>query len=147
MARVSRARYAHIPATNCARPPKTAANGKRKSGVVGDPYQPAIHAATMNVAPAKANQPRTDGAAIGWRTMRVGKTCPFSPRCSSGTVCVSGCSRRLISSSFVSMLVDPFTVSFVLRDGRGDRPSDGSERHSWGRPTGPRRSGAGSSAR
>lgn len=68
VAKPSLARYAHIPARNCATPPKTAANGARYRGeVVWFPYQPARLAATMNVAPAKPNSPRMDGGAIGWR--------------------------------------------------------------------------------
>src|SRR5436853_5921091 len=74
VATASRARYAHIPAMNWAIPPKTAANGASTSGVVEwFPYHPATFAATMNVAAAKPNRPRIDGAAIGCKKILVAK--------------------------------------------------------------------------
>src|ERR671937_2736354 len=73
----SRARYAHMPAMNCATPPNIAANGANASGDFGVPHQPARFDATMKVAPAKPASPRIDGAAIGWRKTRVAK--PFDP--------------------------------------------------------------------
>src|SRR5918911_2913367 len=76
VATASRARYAHIPAMNCATPPNIAANGASASGDFGVPHQPARFEATMKVAPAKPASPRIDGAAIGWRKTRVPK--PFA---------------------------------------------------------------------
>src|ERR671937_175248 len=67
----SRARYAHIPAMNCARPPNMAAKGASASGELGVPHQPARFDATMKVAPANPARPRIEGAAIGCRTTRV----------------------------------------------------------------------------
>src|SRR3954451_18193900 len=79
----SRARYAHMPARNCARPPKNAANGKRYPGVDALPYHPAMWAATMNVAPAKPNKPSTDGAAMGCKTTRGRAKSPYQPSVSA----------------------------------------------------------------
>src|SRR4051794_25314590 len=94
----SRARKAHIPARNCARPPNVAANGKRTAGPAGPPYQPARYAATMKVAPAKPNSPRIDGAAIGCRKTRVWSThSRWSRARASLPLCVCGAAAMWIS--------------------------------------------------
>src|SRR5919198_2532 len=78
VATASRARYAHIPARNWARPPNIAAKGASARPDWGVPHQPARFDATMKVAPAKPKRPRIDGAAIGWRKIRVA-TPSFNP--------------------------------------------------------------------
>jgi hypothetical protein len=98
----SRARYAHMPARNWARPPNIAANGASASPDVGVPHHPAMFEATMNVAPAKPKRPRTDGAAIGWSTTRV----PTPSRARSRSVC-----RRL---SLIVLDIRPPFVPFAL---------------------------------
>src|SRR5919204_1647132 len=101
----SRARYAHMPAMNCATPPNIAANGASASGDFGVPHQPARFDATMNVAPAKPARPRIDGAAMGWRKMRVAS--PSAPG-DSWTPAVA----TLLRSSIV--LMSPLPSSGVV---------------------------------
>src|SRR5579875_2763129 len=102
----SRARKPHMPARNCASPPKTAANGNMYTSEVALPYQPARLAATMKVAPAKPNRPRIDGAAIGCRNTRV---CDRQAAGSSGEI------APLLVGRWVAGMV-LMEVSFLLLD-------------------------------
>lgn len=109
----SRARYANSPAANWARPPNVAANGNRYCGVPASPYQPAMCAATISVAPAKPNSPRIDGAAIGVSTIRAG--IPSNSRSSdpppSPVVVMPGgaCACALIETSCIEGFEPPPT--------------------------------------
>ncbi len=50
------------------------------SGVLAVPYQCAIWAATMKVAPAKPNSPRIEGAAMGCKIPAAEHSAPWAPR-------------------------------------------------------------------
>src|SRR3954454_9226070 len=112
----SRARYAHMPAMNCARPPNIAANGASASGDCAVPHQPARFEATMNVAPAKPASPRIDGAAIGCRTTRGAR--PLRESCTPAVAI----SRRSSSVLILSLLTSDYDV--VLPRSKKMKPSD-----------------------
>src|ERR671938_1772303 len=97
VATASRARYAHMPARNCASPPNIAANGASASPDWGVPHHPARFDATMKVAPAKPARPRIDGAAIGCNITRVAK--PFVESCTPAEAMTRRSSRVLIETS------------------------------------------------
>src|SRR3954451_4677856 len=101
----SRARYAHIPATNCARPPNIAANGARIRPDAGDPHQPAMFDATMKVAPANPARPRTEGAATGGRKTRGGA------KPSAQSAASEPASAVLRRSSSVAMVVQLLSIA------------------------------------
>src|ERR671936_2416919 len=101
----SRARYAHMPAMNCATPPNIAANGASASGDFGVPHQPARFDATMNVAPAKPASPRIEGAAIGCRKTRVAT--PFM-----GASCTPA--EATLRRSSIVLIATPFVVGLVI---------------------------------
>jgi hypothetical protein len=120
VASVSLTRKAHMPAMNCATPPKIAANGQSVPFVLTPPYAPVRCNATMKVAAANPYRPRTDGAANGCSITR-GRANPSSHSLPRSTVTTLRASLVLIV-----LLPSPSTVPFAGRPYSAGRAPTGS---------------------